>query len=571
MKLLKDLAVARKELADWTENLTWAHDGTLYLTTVPDITVCVPVYSEATNSSRDLFHIKEYPLPLVNKFEYDLAQKNVMINSVPESSIKICQASPVSDSLAVLTNNANACIYSGRRLVAQLDQPERALEERSYHSLAWNVEGNMIAVGNEACEVIVFSVNENFEGAEFIYHRTIKINDDATSWVTRLEWYEEGIIVSLSNNSVHLVREDDGPKQIKCSSRFKNSDLKGMKGNIIITSAGSVHRYEIGSGTLESLDLGACDDFYVVPLPDYNTALLISNKTSCLLSLGHELRLQNDVIISPHIEAKFKKWNNYFNEFNNYETNFLIHGLATSPDGACLALAYSLDRLSIRYRIVSEQQYRICLFPLGKAWEIKQGSTGLTWYQNYQIYNKQLPRNFETDEGCLDLDTTLSFKSYLQELMNNKRMNNLRFSNFLEQEKDNNLYKRAVYDYAVAHKDEVVNPLDKACVQSIADLLALESPVVPEIYTMKGEFIEETFSSPASPNTDVVQSEEGHIWKRCRATFLPLLTSKVKVCPVSNYRIIDIKHDARNDYGWLTRTILQFSNNQSIYSGTRML
>lgn len=150
-------------------------------------------------------------------------------------------------------------------------------------------------------------------------------------------------------------------------------------------------------------------------------------------------------------------------------------------------------------------------------------------------------------------------------------MNNLRFSNFLEQEKDNNLYKRAVYDYAVAHKDEVVNPLDKACVQSIADLLALESPVVPEIYTMKGEFIEETFSSPASPNTDVVQSEEGHIWKRCRATFLPLLTSKVKVCPVSNYRIIDIKHDARNDYGWLTRTILQFSNNQSIYSGTRML
>ncbi|CUS49612.1 LAQU0S24e00298g1_1 [Lachancea quebecensis] len=571
MKLIKDLPVVRKELADWTENLTWAHDGTLYLTTVPDITVCAPVYNEVINSSKDLFHIKEYPLPLVNKFEYELAQKNVMINSVPESFIKICQASPVSGLLAVLTNNANACVYNGQRLVAQLDQPERTLEERAYHSLAWNVEGNMIAIGNEACEVILFSVHEDFEDAKFTHHHTIKLNSAATDWVTKIEWYEEGIIISLSNNSVHLVRKDDGPKQIKCPSRFKTSDLKGIENNVIITSVGCVHRYDTKSGDMTSLSLGGCDNFYVVPLPDHKTALLISNKTSCLLSLGQELRLQNDVTISPHIETKFKKWNNYFNELNNYETNFLIHGLATSPDGACLALVYSIDRLSIRYRIVSEQQYRISFFPLGKCWEIKQGSTGLAWYQNYQIYNKQLPHNFETYEGRLNLDTTLCFTSYLQELMNNKRMNNLRFSNFVEQEKDNNLYKRAVYDYAVAHKGEVANALDKACVQSIADLLALESPITPEIYIMKGEFIDETFSFHASSNADTVQSEEGHNWKRCRATFLPLITSKVKVCPVSNYRIIDIKQDALNDYGWLTQTILQFFNNQSIYSGTRML
>ena len=61
------------------------------------------------------------------------------------------------------------------------------------------------------------------------------------------------------------------------------------------------------------------------------------------------------------------------------------------------------------------------------------------------------------------------------------------------------------------------------------------------------------------------------VWKRCAVSLLPLLTTKVKICPVSKTRIIDINKDSLNDYGWFSRTLLEVFNNNSIYCDTNMI
>lgn len=320
MKLLRDLAVSRKELQDWTDNLSWARDGSIYITTVPDLTVCQPVYNKIVSSSKELFYIKEHPLNLTNKFEYDLAQENTLLNSMPESYVKACVMSPADDLLAVLTNNANVSIYEDSALVAQLDQPDRSISERAYHSVAWNVGGSMLAVGNESNEVVVFREQKSSK-VDFVHYTTIKLSERSSCWVTKLEWRCGMLIACTSDNSVHIVNEDWSSFQIKEPSRLNIFDLKEVGKNVLFTTVGLVYSYDVVEKSLMSLDLEGSENFYIIPLPNRNAAVLLSSKSSCILCLDRGMRLETDTIVSPHVENRFRKWNNYVNELNNYETS----------------------------------------------------------------------------------------------------------------------------------------------------------------------------------------------------------------------------------------------------------
>ncbi|CEP63557.1 transcription factor TFIIIC subunit TFC8 LALA0_S08e05314g [Lachancea lanzarotensis] len=572
MKLIRDLKVSRKELQDWTDNLSWAPDGTLYITTVPDVTVCQPVYEESNHdSSKGLFHVKEYPLLLKNKLEFMLAQDNTMLNSVPDSFVKRCEVSPITNLLAVLTNNGNACIFEDDRLLFELDEPDRELKNRTYHSLAWSPDGTLITVGNECGEVITFKITDGALELECEHHSTIKFMEDSSVWVTKIKWSGQKRLIALSDNSVFLVKEDSSFVQLTEPSRFTVFDFCEIFDNVVVARMGCVFKYDIRQEKTESISWSGCDKLYIVPITGRNAAILLSSKTSCLLDLDTGMNISEDKLVAPHLEIKFKKWNSYFNELNEYETSLSIHGLSVSVDGASLALLYSIDRLSLRYRIVSEQVYRISFLPLSDTWQIKAPATGLAWFQTYQIYGRQLPPTNSRDVRNFVLNTDGDFKTYLQRLIHSEDMSAVQFSNYISDLKDNILYKKAVYEFATAHSAEITNELDKACIQAVAQILGLESPVRIDKFIMKSELIEESFTSQQSPKTDVVYSEDGHMWRRCAATFLPLLTPKVKICPVSKFRIIDVKEDSVNDYGFLTRTILELFNNQSIYSGTKMI
>ncbi|SCU98054.1 LAMI_0F12772g1_1 [Lachancea mirantina] len=569
MKLLKDLIVNRKELQSWSDNLSWSHDGSLYLTTLPQVTVCRPVYHKVIERhSKQLFHIEEVVLDLRNKLRYEMPHQNFILNSQPDSYVKKCVPSPLRDLLAVLTNNGSVCIFKDHVFISELDQSKVGIELRTYHSMAWSPDGQFLAAGNETGQVVIFNISKGrseIREAEII----INLNSNKTAWVIKLKWVGEYLLCVLDDNSIYVVK-DSSVRATKDSSKFEVNDVDIINDTLLATCSGCLLAIDLKTLTPESISLKSNEMFQIIPLRRRNCAILLSNKTSFVFSLDDKT-LQADTILSPHIEAKFQKWNDVFNEFNKYETTVCIYGLALSADEACLALLYTMENVSIRYRIVSENQYRIAFISLYEDWTISKFTTGLAWYQNYHIHGEKLPTNLEVDKKSNLPDVNKPFVEFLKELNERESMNAERFRNYLQDDKTSNLFKEAIFQYAVHHKDEITNPLDKACVISLANFLSEKLDIECDTVEVKSRFIAETFDFKNQLDHDHITSQEGHKWRRCSATFLPLMTTQVKVCSVSQKRMIDLNRDSLNDFGWLTRTILEVFDECSIYSGVKLL
>lgn len=580
MKLLKDLTVNRKEFQDWNRNIIWGRDGTLYLTTLPDICIAQPIYrKDVDGNSKHLFHVQEYSLKYENKFEFESADQNSLLNTQPVSFARVCKPSPVDGLLAILTSNLNVIIYKGREMLMNLDESGKDLERRAYHSVEWSPDGNFIALGNEKNEVVIFSIERNSDEKIHYKHKTnIELGAGlSVGWVTHICWEGDIIIACLNDSSVYVVKweEPSYTKQLKSASRFRIVDVCVMGNSILITDSSHFHNLDLSSGESSNLLLGPGDEFFIIPLRDaQNEVILISNKTSCKVKLQQDLALLPDDIVSPHLERKFKRWSAVSNEFSKYETTMLLHGISLSPDGYSLALVYSMERISMKYRIASEHQYKIIFIPLYDSWKISRRATGLAWYQTYQIYKSILPL---IDEEVSDAspsrpsyNVNMQLKDYLKAFLNEREMNNLRFFNFVEENPSIQLFRRAIFEYAAAKSSEITNSLDKASVQSLASVLGCSSPVESEIVEIQSEFLNETFDFKKNTDAAIIHSEQNHTWRRCAVTLLPVLTAKVKICPISNQRIIDIKRDTFNKYGWFTRTLLEVLSGESIYTGTTM-
>lgn len=578
MKLLRDLVINRREFQDWNYNLHWGRDGSLYMTTYPEICIGQPIFrKDVENTSKNLFHVKDHALEFPNKFEFDHATMNSLLNSQPVSHAKLCKPSPVDSLLAVLTNNLNVHIFRDHQLLISLDESEKILERRSYHSLQWSPDGNNIVVGNEVSELVVFKLEKKSD-QELFYSiaQCIPLNE-GRNWVTHICWEQDVIVAALDDNSVYaiMVGKSYEVKQIKPPCRFKIVDIKLIGVHVLLTAAGYFYHLELETQNCRSLKLGPGDEFYIIPLlQEPNCVILISDRTSCKVKFDSELTLVPDHKVSPHLERKFKKWSIISNEFGKYEATMLIHGVALSPDGYSVAIAYSMERVSTRYRIVSELQFNITFIPLFESWQISKKAIGLAWYQTYQIYGGMLPVVTDDTSGSIldkqvdELD--MDFKTYLRVFMNDNQLNKLRFFNFIEDKPSIDLFRRAIFEFAISKRFDLGNPLDKASVESLANVLGVESPVEAGSLKIQSDFITESFNFNQNNDPTVIVSEQNHTWRRCAVTLLPILTTKVKVCPISNQRVIDIKRDLFNNYGWFTRTLLEALNNESVYTGTTM-
>ena len=226
----------------------------------------------------------------------------------------------------------------------------------------------------------------------------------------------------------------------------------------------------------------------------------------------------------------------------------------------------------MKYKIASEHQMYITFIPLYESWSITKKATGLAWYQTYKIYQSLLP-SFESqnrEDTHARCDIHMPLELYIQTFLSSTEMNNLRFFNLIEEHPSIKPFRKAIFDYAVARSPELTNAIDKASVQSLAAILGFPSPVEAGIVELRSQFITETFNFEKNGAQEPIISEQQHAWKRCAVTLLPILTTKVKVCPISNQRIIDIRADTLNDYGWFTRTLLEVLKDESVYSGTTM-
>ncbi|QHS76721.1 transcription factor TFIIIC subunit TFC8 [Saccharomyces paradoxus] len=585
MKLLRDLLVNRKEFEDWKNNLTWARDGTLYLTTFPDISIGQPMFTRDVNSnSKNLFHVKEFPLVFENKLDFELAQQNGLLNSQPVCYPRVCKPSPTDDWIAVLNNNGNVSVFKDNKILANLDSKGN-LSSRIYHCFEWNPIKSSIVVGNEDGELQFFGIRKNVENVpEFFFESSIRLSDAGSKdWVTHLAWYDDVLVAALSNNSVFSITFSASSYEpvsriVQDASRRKITDLKIVDHKVVLTCPGYVHKIDLKNYSISSLKTGSLENFYIVPLKheQESTVLLISNKTSYKVFIGEELHVSADNIIAPYLEKKFKKWSTIWNEFNNYETTLVIHGISLSPDGYSIAIVYDMERVAFKYKIASEQSFYIMFAPLYHSWTISERAVGLAWYQTHHIYNKSLPRlpeNFSTNKKLLngDYPINLNFQSYLNALIKSEEMRTIMFLNMTTDKPSISSFLEALYEYAMNKKSELTNSFDLACVLSIATILNKAAPNANGKLIMKSSLLEETFNLESfTTDREAVTSTANNTWRRCGVTLLPILTTHVKICPVSKQRVLDIKRDSLNDYGWFTRGLLERFNETSVYCGTTL-
>ncbi|CAI4053614.1 transcription factor TFIIIC subunit TFC8 SKDI_16G2600 [Saccharomyces kudriavzevii IFO 1802] len=585
MKVLRDLLVDRKEFEDWKNNLAWARDGTLYLTTFPDISIGQPKYTTDVNgNSKNLFHVKECPLGLENKLDFEQAQHNGLLNSQPVSYPRVCKPSPVDDWMAVLTNNGNVSVFKGNENLVNLDS-NGDLGHRTYHCFEWNPNKSSIVVGNEDGELQFFGIHKNLEKSpEFFLESSIRLSDvGSKDWVTHITWYDDILIAALSNNSVFSITFSSSShepilKLVQNSSRRKITDLQIVDNKVIVTCPGYMHKIDLKDNSISSLKTGSPEKFYIIPLrhEQESKVLLISNKISYNVLLAEELHVTADNIIGPYLEKKFNNWSTIWNEFNNYETSIVIHGVCLSPDGYAIAIVYNMERVAFKYKIASEQSFYVMFAPLYQSWKISEHADGLAWYQMYHIYNKsppELPENFGTNKKLLNgnYPLNLDFISYLNALVKSGEMRTIMFLNMTSNSPSISSFQEALYEYAMNKKSELTNDFDLACVLSIAKILNREAPTAEGKLRMKSSLLEETFNLESfTADREVVTSTANNTWRRCSITLLPIITTQVRVCPVSRQRVLDIKRDDLNDYGWFTRGLLETFNEKSIYSGTTL-
>ncbi|CCD24280.1 transcription factor TFIIIC subunit TFC8 NDAI_0C06210 [Naumovozyma dairenensis CBS 421] len=590
MKTLKDLVINRKEFKPWSENITWATDGTLYLNTYPTITVGQPIFvKDIKGHSKHLFYLEELKVDseIPNKLEFDIAEENTLLNSQPISYTRSCKPSPnCHDVFAVLTTNGNVLVCDKGKWGCYLDTPDttHGLASRIYHSMEWSPDGHYLLAGNELGQLVVFKENTQADGiVSFEYNCIISLLPliDQNLWVTNIKWTEDDTIIAiLDDNSMFAITWDysniqkNTVMQLMASSRFKIVDFQKIKDYVVVTSSGYFHKINLIKNETSSLEIGPNDGYKIIPLgKTSDEVILLSNKTSCKLNLNEELNLLVDDVISPLLEKSVKKWNAVWNEYNKYETTLFIYGVAVSPDGYSLAILYDIEKISMKYRITSQLQYNIMFIPLNTSWELSNQATGFAKYQTYNIYDKMLPTNGELNLAKINeyrpnFDTNIDFKSYLQLILKDKVINNLLFLNFIGETTSIYLIRKLIYQYGLGHQNELVNEIDKAAFQSLSCVLEEASSINVDQVTIKGDYIEETFGFKDSTNTII--SNDGNTWNRCAATLLPLLTTKVKICLVTKTRVIDITRDTQNEYGWFTKTLLEVFGDTSIYCGSKM-
>ncbi|CCE66198.1 hypothetical protein TPHA_0P00400 [Tetrapisispora phaffii CBS 4417] len=584
MKYLKDLIISRKDFQDWCHNLHWGKDGSMFLTTVPELTLIEPIYNtEVAGQCKNLFHVREYPLVIENKFEYETSQHNSLLDGQPESFVRGWIPSPdsISDNLfSVLTNNCNVIVYKHNKKVINLDEPDKPLSHRTYHCMNWCNNGQYLFVGNEESEVVVFERQKpNSDEVMFHYKTTIKLGANRL-WITKLYSRDNQIIVTTDNNAIYHISFAKGFNNVKTNQvlnagRFKVVDLKISENYAFITTYNKFYCINLNNNIQSEVTLPQSEGYSIVPLtPRKSEILLLSLSGNLTVQLNDfsNLVLMQDNIVTPPIEKKYKKWKTLSQEeFGKCMTNIRIFGSCISQDENSIAVLYNFERVAPKYSITSESQYRLMLLPLYDSWTISDRSAGLSLFQTYNIYDKKLPilKDCNNTEEAKN-NTNIDFKEYIKNILSLKEMNKTMFQNFINPVPSCEFFRECIINYVNDHIDEIQNPLDKACALSLAASTNQTIKLNKETLHFKSEFISENFVFDNTQDSNIITSIEGHTWKRCLITLLPLLTVNVKVCPVSNERMIDIKKDDLNEYGWLTRTLLEVFHDQSVYTGATM-
>lgn len=536
--------------------------------------------------------------------------KQPMFNTTYKTKFsKILKNKAKQSIICCLTNNYNILVYSymdenNNSMIflqnltykrKEVDADNIDIEELSfdlYYDMEFDYTNEYLAVSNRNGDVLIFKYSPKLKMFKYVT-AVENICSEKDDYIVQLRSVKSDFLNELKfvaksyKNEIYLITVNT---EDNTQSTFINISIKRKDFMIsdFIKLDGSCFYY-ISANKLYNQNN---EELYTFENYDTKKILHLAKKNQLIIYSLNEYILfdvaSNKPIKSPITKFLIKKFST--SKLDNPKLSLNIHGIDIANDESFIAVAYSFSvNFGITYNRKSCRELYVTLFKIDDGWTMinQQYVDSLKlWYFQYKFFGDVHPKNYndlihqEKVSSSQNVNNALfqkPFDEFIQScVLDDPYMGINKFAFLTKEENvhESALYTKILllfYEYAALHVDKFENDLDIFSINLIAKKLGkpgLFSESKKNEITMKGEFIDETFDLENCYYTHYLVSKEGHQWKSCFLTQLPIMSTHTKCCKMVNSYIIDIKKDEHlNEYGWFTSTLLSKLASNCIVTG----
>ncbi|KAG5356940.1 hypothetical protein CKK34_6321 [Yarrowia sp. E02] len=488
------------------------------------------------------------------------------------------------------------------------------------HSFAWSPtlnNQNYVAVGTGRGEIIVLSVAVNdikivastFAGDRQIVKLAWDVTPDGGSALVAVSDANEVMKLTWDNEKQELSQ----PTTLINASRFVIAAMSFVKGTVAVSQP---HRLTWVSpeGTIESPPWGDSNTVSDIAIND-GKVLVVTYKGGVVYwnpaSNTMEEQEQTMALLMKRLTTA-KENNGSLNgvtpSFNTLDYEAVISGATISPHGTFLSIFYAVTPTNVlKFPIPSTVVTRVAFVPLITPTSLSYDAVPLRpssmaageamqssqW--EFQVWGRVAQKLFKHEDSQAGMVFKSNYLEHLATQFNlspsqhitqhmaetNGSLEDLLNSVFLSDELDKARFS-AFYDltlipemqkllfslvlYYVSKNWETVSPklsgYDFAILSAFTAIVGQQEPPIPltpesGLVTVETDFISESFDMTAqAQNLEVVVSTEGHTWKRCALTQLPILILDPLTPSWGPSKILNWRSLEPSTLGYLTKTLL---------------
>lgn len=569
LTMVPELTVTRLELSDLQDALQWSPEGTLVINSMAELTFLTPKYTkEHIKTAGSLYERKTLAVQALPKSKFFQSQMpyertSTFLTSAEDYAVAL-KWSPLFNHisyLAVLTSQLSVALVKDCELHSdltptQIFSSQEELDQHRVHSLEWLVAKDqlLLLLGVHSGHIRLLGAETGLEAD------LVKVCD---SPIIMLKVFANVIFAVSARNEIFKV-EGSNVQIIKAADRSLIYDLYPKEGLVYYTTCGKLTKLEfIRRISPITVKTGLLTHAKIVPEGD-NLLLLSESKS---VKLNESLSVVSDDVVAPIMLKSLQSWTRKYNDFNTQKVSLHKFGSSWNYDGNLLAIIYDLQQdASYKYIIASERVYKVAFIPLNNNFNDK--GSPLSYYHEFKLTGHLT--DIATEDATVNYK--VDFPTYLKEgVYGNPELIQLAAKNLIFTDKDaliRKKYATLVVSYIANKKLEVTNTIDKAVLASLEFIAGHAVTEEVKNVTIHAGPISEVFDFGPEQDTDTVVSHTDHVWQRCCLTFLPILTPFVKYDATTEKRALDISRDSANDFGPITRALLE-SSEFCVYSGCR--
>lgn len=579
--MISDVIIKRVDLQGYYENIHWSDDGTLVVNTTGNLTILRPRYQkEPLKSANNLFEVQKLDIeswPRNKLFRASPQDEVVSTNfSSTDDFVSKLLWSPLTSNrqafLAVLTASKSVHILQDGQVRFTLDNDDNLksqaeVNEATPYTFEWLQSDQELyfITGHGSGNLRVYRFDEDG------FTKLRSINLGINSPIVQIKAKMDALAAVSAENEIILLQKVLSEKNqeittIKEKDRFLIYDLYLARHAVFFTTMSKFCKIDFQTRNLYEATTNIYEFSKIIP--SGQNFLLVSNTTAA--QVDQQLSMLNDDKVTSAISRRIKTWDSKFDSFRSKNSSLKIYGIDCNFSGNVLAILYEIDNdTGFKYKITSENFYKVAFVPLDNKFE-KVGSS-LAIYQEFLLTGRIPDTKNVTTLTTTNKEQTLG--DYLKfNIPRDPTISKLIAQNIISRNQDSEIrsrYSRLLVDYIKQNGLSFDNCLDRTTYKYLLSTVGEEFKEAVGTIHIASDVFEESFNIDESNDSETLLSGTGHIWNRCALTFLPILSTNVKVDPVTQRRIIDISKDQLNGYGYFTKAILESLNEVSIYSGCR--